>query len=103
MSELLSYTNYRVKLAACNTVNTELCAGEENMAVISFRTEVGNPGKPSPPTTTFIGNNVTTIQWSSHFQLGASEASGWDVRITSKSGHVFPIIEVTEIDFNPYK
>ena len=100
-SELLPYTEYSLEVAGCNVVHGDLCSQHPNTAVQTFRTLVGKPGKPLPPTPTFIGNNVTTIQWTDQFQLGAPQASLWEVRLVNidPSSRVNNISKVKEILF----
>merc|ERR1719507_1008128 len=83
-SKLKAFTDYRVTVAACNNLildqHIEPSCGP-NVAVRSFRTDVGEPGRPNEPVVTFKNSSIVELKWDKEFQLGAAEALRWDIMI----------------------
>ena len=101
-SNLKAFTDYRVTVAACNNLvldqHIEHLACGPNVAVRSFRTDVGRPGRPNEPVVTFKNSSIVELKWDKEFQvswgilwklrlyyeppqLGAAEALRWDIMI----------------------
>jgi len=83
--KLKAFTDYRVTVAACNNLlldqHIDHLACGSNVAVRSFRTDVGRPGRPNEPVVTFKNSSIVELKWDKEFQLGAAEALRWDIMI----------------------
>ena len=90
---LTPYTEFLVRVVACNRAGdnvsgTLLCARPEHAASLSFRTDIGRPGPPNPPTTSASYNrSIYILEWDTGFQVGGpASALEWILRIASESG-----------------
>ena len=72
-SSLKAFTDYRVTVAACNNLvldqHIDHLACGPNVAVRSFRTDVGTPGKPNEPVITFKNSSIVEVKWDKEFQV----------------------------------
>ena len=70
--KLKAFTDYRVTVAACNNLvldqHIEPSCGT-NVAVRSFRTDVGEPGRPNEPVVTFKNSSIVELKWDKEFQV----------------------------------
>ena len=74
-SSLKAFTDYRVTVAACNNLThiNHLACGP-NVAVRSFRTDVGTPGKPNEPVITFKNSSIVELKWDKEFQVSPADS-----------------------------
>ena len=80
--KLKAFTDYRVTVAACNNLvldqHIEPSCGT-NVAVRSFRTDVGEPGRPNEPVVTFKNSSIVELKWDKEFQVSWSIL--WKLRL----------------------
>ena len=90
LTALTPYTDFVVRVVGCNKDELGLfaCAGTEKAGSHSFRTDIGRPGRPKPPTTSASYNrSIYDLEWSTDFQVGGpASALKWELRITSEDG-----------------
>ena len=71
--KLKAFTDYRVTVAACNNLlldqHIDHLACGSNVAVRSFRTDVGRPGRPNEPVVTFKNSSIVELKWDKEFQV----------------------------------
>ena len=99
ITNLLPYSEYKIIVAGCNEVfDHPQCSGRDQAAEMTFMTKIGSPGKPIPPTISFMNSSIATIGWSSDFQLGAGAAKLWNIRVVSANpeesdvDEIYPVI-----------
>ena len=90
LSALTPYTEFLVRVVGCNTDELGLltCSGPEHALSHIFRTDIGRPGRPKPPTTSASYNrSIYDLEWSTDFQTGGpASALEWELRIVSEDG-----------------
>ena len=90
LTALTPYTEFVLKVVGCNEneFGLKACSGPDHAASYSFRTDIGRPGRPRPPTTSASYNrSIYDLEWNTDFQVGGpASALEWELRIFSEDG-----------------